>query len=373
MLIFFLTLLLTGCSTTQKKISPVTSAYKMVNFEQLKGWNNNEAIRLKASLLNSCKVFDKRSGAVSQNPLLGTYEQWHQLCKIMRQTDSDKMTAFFEKHFRPYQLNPNEKGLFTGYYTPTYHGSRFRSATFSTPLLKVPADLVRVNLKQFNHTYKKGSSIIYGKLKNNWLISYDNRSVINKRFKQGEYQHDVLCWLKNPVDRLFLQIQGSGYIQMPSGEKVFMQFASKNGRPYYPIGRYLKKNKLLKTVSMQTIKQWLMDNPSKAQSVINTNKSFVFFKESKLPPSGSLGVPVLANQSVAVDPHYIPLGFPVFIDTTLTSAGKPYQHAFAAQDTGSAIKGPVRADIYFGSGSKAGEYAGHQNSPGKMFILIPNK
>lgn len=366
-LVAFFTLLLAGCSQMQTQPPSLRTQYNPVTFEQLKGWNQKEAEGLRNSLMQTCSAFKHKRGMVNSNPIFGSYQQWHTLCKQLAITPQNQLTQFFKANFQAYQINPEDKGLFTGYYTPVYPGSRTKSPEYTTPLLKTPNDLIRVKLNQFYD----GSGTLYGKVNKGWLVPYDNRTAINKRFRQGNYKKDVLCWMKNPVDRIFLQIQGSGYIQLPSGEKVLMQFASKNGQPYYPIGRYLKQNNLLKNISMQTIRQWLKENPSQAQKVLNLNKSFVFFSESSHPPLGALGVPVTADRSVAIDPRYIPLGYPVWIDTTLTATGQSYQHAFAAQDTGSAIKGAVRADIYFGVDNRAALYAGHQNASGKLFILAP--
>ena len=363
----FTILLFTGCSLIQTSKPPEHTQYIPVDFKQLSGWNDKEAEGLKTSLLQTCTAFKNKQGPVSPEHIFGTYQQWHTLCSQLIKTPDHQLTRFFKTNFQVYRVNPKDTGLFTGYYTPVYPGSKHRSTLYSTPVLSTPNDLVRVNLDQFHQE----KDILYGKVNHGWLVPYDDRAGINRRFDQGSYQSNVLYWLKNPIDRLFLQIQGSGYIQLPSGKKVLLQFASKNGQPYYPIGRYLKKHRLLTSISMQTIRQWLHDNPSRVHEVLDNNKNFVFFTKSSRPPTGALGVPVTPGRSVAVDPRQIPLGYPVWIETTLTATKQPYHHALAAQDTGSAIKGAVRADIYFGAGEQAAYYAGHQAASGKLFILSP--
>ena len=325
----------------------VNDSYHPSCFDALHGWSHAEAIRLKKSLLQNCKRFQWRKGAIDRQSLFGTYEKWHSVCLGLANVPDVDLQAFFRNNFKVYEISPHDRGLFTGYYTPAYKGSRVQTPYYNVPVLKTPADLISINLSQFSG---EETGRLYGKLKGARMVPYDDRAAINQRFDRGEYANDVLAWLHDPVDRLFLQIQGSGYIQMTSGEKVYMRFDSKNGQPYYPVGRYLKEKGWLDKVSMQTIRQWLQKHPDRVTEVLNTNRSFIFFNQSKENPTGAFGIPLTAERSVAVDPHYIPLGFPLWIETTLTAGQLPYHHAFTAQDTGSAIKGALRADIYFGSG-----------------------
>ena len=178
--------------------------------------------------------------------------------------------------------------------------------------------------------------------------------------------------MDDTVDRFFLQIQGSGYVQLDTGERVYVRISGRNGHPYFAIGRYLKQEGLLETISMQSVRQWLKDNPDRLEEVLYQNRDFIFFSErAEGGPIGAQEVVLTPNRSAAVDSSIIPLGTPLWLETTLTLDNSRWAHAMTAQDIGSAIKGKVRADIFFGTGQEAAEKAGHQNAGGKLYILVP--
>ncbi|MEO8718172.1 MAG: MltA domain-containing protein, partial [Burkholderiales bacterium] len=183
------------------------------------------------------------------------------------------------------------------------------------------------------------------------------------------------AWVADPVELFFLQIQGSGQIQLESGERIRVGFAEQNGHPYRSLGRYLVDNGALtlEQASMQGIKAWAAANPQRLQDALNQNASYVFFRE--LPalegPIGALGVPLEAGYSIAVDPKFVPLGAPVFLATTYPLSPQPLERLVMAQDTGGAIRGAVRADFFWGSGTEAGALAGRMRQPGRMWVLWP--
>ncbi len=176
----------------------------------------------------------------------------------------------------------------------------------------------------------------------------------------------------------FLQVQGSGRVRLTNGEMLYVGYADQNGHPYVSIGRELISRGVMTfdEMSLQTIRAWLNANPGEAEALLARNPSYVFFTERSAAldgPLGSLGVPLVAQRAIAVDPAYIPLGLPVWLDTTFPGNGdaEPYRRLVFAQDTGGAIKGPVRADLFWGAGSAAEQYAGEMKQPGKLFVLLP--
>ncbi|CAM3612185.1 murein transglycosylase A [Parendozoicomonas haliclonae] len=368
--------LLSGCSLFQTKDKP-QDLYVPASFQNFNGWNEQQAAGLSTALQESCKVYTKRSGEVNDNTLFGTYEQWHPLCKALPQIEATALPAFFENNFVVYQINPTDEGLFTGYFTPLLHGSREKSERYSTPLLKVPSDLIRFNPKDFELERideDRPNRMLAAKVRNGWMVPYDDREGINDRAAKGDYDNDVLYWVDDRVDRFFLQIQGSGTVQLDTGEDVQVRISGRNGYEYFAIGRYLKRNGLLEKVSMQSIRQWLDDNPDRLDEVLHTNRDFIFFSELGKPgPIGAQGTRLIPEHSAAVDDSVIPLGTPLWLSTTLTADNSTFARAMVAQDVGSAIRGNVRADIFFGAGDAAAEKAGYQNAGGQLFIMVPKQ
>jgi len=186
-----------------------------------------------------------------------------------------------------------------------------------------------------------------------------------------------LLWIDDAYGSFFLQIQGSGRVRLDDGSIVGVNYENQNGHPYVAIGKTLVENQelALEDVSLFTIREWLENNPQRANEVLNSNPSYVFFhlrEDINEGPRGSLNVPLTAERSLAVDRKVIPLGTPVWIDTTLPD-GSPYQRLMIAQDTGGAIRGPVRADVFFGNGQRAERLAGEMNQKGRLYALLPAK
>ena len=251
-------------------------------------------------------------------------------------------------------------------------GGRTRSARFSRPVYGLPEDLVVVDLAA-QYPELRGMRL-RGRLNGRRLEPYYSRGEIEAR--DGAFAAPVIAWVADPVELFFLQIQGSGQIQLDTGERVRIGYGEHNGHPYRSLGRTLadRGELTLDQASMQSIKAWAAANPGRTQEALNQNPSYVFFRE--LPPAdtgpiGALGVPLTAERSIAVDPRFVPLGAPVYLATTRPNSDVPLERLVIAQDTGGAIRGAVRADFFWGTGPEAGALAGRMRQPGRLWLLWP--
>jgi membrane-bound lytic murein transglycosylase A len=361
-----------------------------VGFEALPGWAQDHHAQAMPALLSGCAAllsapFDQKLGGQGQAEALGgSAGQWRAVCLAARAVppgDDAAARAFFEANFQPYAVadaagSPADrvKGLYTGYYEPEVAGSRTSGRGYNTPLLGRPVDLVQVDLGDFFDDLK-GRRLV-GRVADGRLQPYWDRGAIETGALAGKRLE--LLWLADPIDAFFLQIQGSGRVRLPDGKVVRVTYAAQNGRPYVPIGRVLadKGQIPLDQVSMQSIRAWLAAHPQDAQSVMDQNPSYVFFRElNELRPNdgppGALGVPLTPGRSIAVDRQYIPLGAPVWISTTDPLDSSPLQRLMLAQDVGGAIRGPARADLFFGWGQDAEERGGRMHAPGTEYVLLP--
>jgi membrane-bound lytic murein transglycosylase A len=293
----------------------------------------------------------------------------------MRGQDSYSIRHFFETRFVPHQvLNPDgsDNGLITGYYEPLLRGSRMRSERYRYPLYATPDELLVVDLSELHPQLK--NMRLRGRLQGRKVVPFYTRSEISSN--PAPLKGKELLWVDDEVDLFFLQIQGSGRVELENGEVVRVGYSDQNGHPYRSVGKLLvDRGELpLEKASMQGIKAWGQRNPHKLRELLRQNASFVFFRE--LPPDlsapvGSLGVPLTPGRSLAVDPRVIPQGAPVFLATTWPNTGKELHRLMVAQDTGGAIKGSVRADFFWGFGDEAAHQAGRMRQTGKMWVLIP--
>lgn len=303
---------------------------------------------------------------------------WLAVCAAtqnMNNPDSAAIQAYFTQNFNVYRASNQDgtdTGLITGYYQPVLKGSRTKSAQFPYPIYRQPSDLVTVELGELypELKYKR----VRGKLVGNKLVPYMTRAEIET--SPSPMSGTEIMWINDIIDVFFLQIQGSGLVQLDNGEQVQVGYADQNGHPYNSIGRLLvERGELtLDQASMQGIKNWARNNMGKLRDLLNSNPSYVFFRElpAGLPgPLGALGVPVTAERSVAVDPKFVPLGAPAFLSTTQPNSTKPLKRLMMAQDTGGAIKGGVRADFFWGAGNEAGKQAGAMKQAGKIWVLLP--
>jgi membrane-bound lytic murein transglycosylase A len=263
--------------------------------------------------------------------------------------------------------------LITGYFEPELRGSRERGGGFTVPLYRRPSDLVAVNHDSFSK--ELNGQRIAGKVIQGRLVPYYDRSQIERGALRG--RNIELVWVDSATDAFFLHIQGSGRIRMRDGSILRVGYAGSNGHPYTAIGRALIKRGAIPRdkVSMQTIQKWLAAHPADGATLMRTNKSYVFFRElTGAGPLGAQGVALTPERSIAVDRRFLPLGLPVWLDTTLPDAtNSQFRKLMIAQDTGGAIRGAVRADIFWGFGEYAARMAGAMKSRGRYWFLRPIK
>jgi membrane-bound lytic murein transglycosylase A len=288
---------------------------------------------------------------------------------------ADTVRQFFRANFEPWRVinaDESDTGVVTGYYEPLLRGSRVKTAEFRYPLYSAPQDLITVDLSEVYPDLKFRR--LRGRVVGNKLVPYLERSEIDG--KSSPLRGLELAYVDNPVELFFLEIQGSGQIQLPDGSRMRVGYADQNGHPFRSVaGQLIRRGEIkAERASMQGIKEWAKRNPRKVKLFLNTNPSFVFFKE--LPgdlsgPIGTLGVPLTAERSIAVDQRVIPLGVPVYLSTTFPGTKQDLNRLMVAQDTGGAIYGAVRADFYWGFGDDAGAQAGRMKQRGKMWVLLP--
>jgi len=320
--------------------------------ERLPGWAQDHQSESIPALLQSCLKEDLPKNFCTK---LNKYPNLSdaQMRKLLS-------TYFIAEPILPNQHRPS--GLFTGYYAPSISGSLTESKNYPIPIYGRPQNLV--SLEIHHHVFYKIK-------KNGHYLTPPSRAEIIH--EEPLSNTPIIAWAHSRVDRFFLQIQGSGVIRLTHGKNLFLGYAGQNGQKYYPIGAHLLAIGALNQsdISMQSIKHWLDTHPSQAQSVMDLNPSFVFFR--KMPIEGFMGAhgtELTPERSLAVDPKFNSLGTPLWLVTTLPS-GKSFDQLMVAQDTGGAIKGRVRGDIFFGMGEQAESLAGHMQAPGLLWNLVP--
>ncbi len=339
---------LASCSVFGDKLT-----LKETRFDEISGWqddNHNDAL---TSFLQSCRKFESlpEDRPAHDSGVAGTYGDWKKVCKKAVSGQYSDPKYFFESNFRPYLAKNwwNTKGIFTGYYEIELKGSKYRHGPYQYPLYSRPTDL------------KEGEKY------------YSRKQIENGALEGKGYE---IAWVDNPVRAFFLHVQGSGRIIMDDGSVLRVGYNGKNGHKYVSIGRYMiDKGYIDKDeMSAQAIKKWLYENPSKTEKILNKNPSYVFFRQlnNSGGPIGGQGVPLTPMRSLAIDKRFVPYGAPVWVDVQLNgNEEEHFKRLLIAQDTGGAIKGPVRGDLFFGYGDKAEHLAGHQNNVGSYFILLP--
>ncbi len=342
---------------------------RSVPWTALPGWQEDNLAQAWPALLNSCRKMPARDAS------------WQPICAdaaLFPDPDEETARAFFETRFRAHEVAGRDgapDGLITGYYEPLLYGSLVRTQRFRYPLYKRPDDLVTVDLGEL-YPELQGKRV-RGRLDGRRVVPYYSRADISNGKRPPD--DDVLVWVDDPVALFFLEIQGSGRVQLPDGRMLQVGYADQNGYPYVAIGRTLVQSGALKLedATLPAIRAWLDAHPDQVATVLNSNPSYVFFTvrdPDASGPVGALNVPLLPERSVAVDPAYIPLGSPVWLDTTLPGGEPaPFRRLEFAQDTGGAISGPARADLFLGFGGKAENLAGEMRQRGKLYVLLPAK
>ena len=341
-------------------------------FSDLPGWAADRLEDAWQPLVAGCSVLLVRTTASPG---------WRDVCTAAaREADNAAAArAFFEEHFTAYELRTADgvtSALITGYYEPLLHGSRKRDERYGFPLYAPPDDLLTIDLSATQP--QLADKRLRGRLDGNRIVPYWTRADIDagKASTAGK----ELFYVDDPLDAFFLHVQGSGRVELPDRSRVRIGYADQNGWPYRSVGRVLvdRGELSLESVSMQGIRQWAQEHPQALPALLAENPSYVFFREV-VPdqsaaidgPIGTLGVPLQAGRAIAVDARFIPLGAPVLVATTWPSSGLPLNRLMLAQDTGGAIRGPLRADFFWGFGADAEREAGRMKQEGKMWLLWP--
>jgi membrane-bound lytic murein transglycosylase A len=314
--------------------SPETGpSYDILRFEDLQGWDVDDHAAALGAFLETCGDLDD--------------PDWRALCAVARETEDAR--AFFELLFRPVLIRDGKDMLFTGYFEPELNGSPFRTSTYRFPVYKMPSEARKTRP---------------------WLT---RRQLLTSGVMEGRGLE--IAWVGDSVELFFLQIQGSGRIRFPDGRVIRVGFSGANGHKYRSIGQELVRRGIYQAhqVSMQVIRNWVQRNPSSGRELLYHNAAYVFFREvSEVPPEkgplGAMNRSITTLRSVAVDPKYTPLGAPVWIEK---QGADPMNRLMIAQDTGSAIKGAQRADVFYGTGDEAGRIAGRVRDSGRMVVLMP--
>ncbi|NLV24240.1 MAG: transglycosylase [Deltaproteobacteria bacterium] len=348
-----------------EKIPPLAP----VDWSEVAGWNDRSQ-----DFLAPFQVFRNSCAA------LKTRSPWREVCgraEELTAESQEQARRFFESFFRPHQVrneDGNIEGLMTGYYVPDLVGRRHPTARFRHPLYRVPDDLLTIDLGEFRKDLQ--GLRLRGRLDGKKIIPYWVRSQIDG--PQKPLLGQELFWVEDPVDLFFLHIQGSGRILLENGATVMVGYAEQNGHAYRSIGKLLIDSKEMtrEQMSMQNIRAWARRNPDKTLQLLGENPRYIFFRE--LPPRfqtppGSLGIPLTPRLSLAVDPSVIPLGAPVMVATLWPGHGGPLNKLMLAQDTGGAIKGPVRGDFFWGMGDAAGQLAGRMKEKCRFWVLLPRE
>lgn len=350
-------------STTAAPVKPLRAA----TWSELPGWLDDDLAAAWPAFLRSCRTLVNRP-------------TWKAVCEEARVVNVSTPTIrrFLESRLQPWRLvnaDGSTSGLVTGYYEPLLRGSRTRSAPYVHPVLGVPNDLLVVDLGAAQPEVK--NLRLRGRLQGNKVVPYYSRAEIVGREK--DFAGRTLLWVDDAVELFFLQVQGSGRVRLTDGSTLRLAYAEHNGHAYQSIGRLLidRGELTAEQATMPGIKQWARANPRRLHDVLNANPSYVFFREQPLNPAGDDGpngafaVPLTAERSIAVDPRYVPLGVPVFLATSQAESTAPLRRLVMAQDTGGAIHGAVRADLFYGFGDKAGNQAGRMKQSGQMWLLLP--
>lgn len=373
---------------------PASMRLTPISFDQLPGWSADQLTEALPALRRSCASFLRRSDAQTwMGPGVqgGTVGDWQSWCReLSRALPDDQppsagdiftLREVISARLQPYAVDAvtpaggeSSQGTFTGYYEAALKGSRVHRPGYDVPLYGVPPDLVSIKLGQ-QYADLKGKTVV-GRVAGNALLPYWTRKEIDDGALQrtlGADKVPVVAWAADPVDAHILHIQGSGVLELPDGGSLQVGYAGNNGQRFVGIGKVMLDRGLVQPghASMPDIRAWLKAHPDQAVSVLQANPRFIFFRAINGPgPIGAMGVALTPERSMAVDTRFIPLGVPLWLDSH-DPDGIPLQRLMVAQDVGSAIKGVVRGDFFWGAGEPALAKAGRMKSTGRYYILLP--
>jgi membrane-bound lytic murein transglycosylase A len=350
-----------------------------VSFSALDGWESDDHLAAFETFLRSCHAVLKQAAANTPDTLVPLVEA----CRAAQSragsiTTSKQARAFFEAHFTPHRVvHEGAEGLLTGYYEPVLEGSREPGGRYSVPVYRRPPELV--NLVEEAQRGAVGNRLTHARKTANGTEPYFTRTEIEEGALDGRGLE--LVWLTDPVETFMMHVQGSGRIRLPDGGMIRISYDGKNGYPYTSVGRYLIDSQQFPAdrMSLDAMKEWLRVDEKRGREAMRQNKSFIFFREltgtEAESAMGVMDIPLTTGRSLAVDGGYHDIGTPVWVvapQLTHATASGGWRRLMIAQDVGSAIKGPERGDLYFGSGSEAGKLAGVTKHPAKFFVLLAN-
>lgn len=354
------------------------------NWSELPGWSDDDLKNVWTTFLRNCQGLMRPTSTNLAGPTRATPRAWQPVCaaatdraRAPAANDTAAVRRFLQTWLNPWRLQgPDGKpasNTVTGYYEPLVMGSRTQTGPYQWPLYTVPADLLTIDL---GRVYPElAGKRVRGKLDGKRVVPYDSRAAI-----EAGRRPPAIVYVNDPVDNFFLQVQGSGRVQLPDGKTIRVAYADHNGHPYVSIGKWLadKGEMPIAQTSMQSIRAWAKRNPARTQEMLNANPAMVFFAEEpiidpEIGPKGAYGIPLMAQRSIAVDTNFVPLGTPVFLSTTMPASNTALNRLVFAQDTGTAIRGAARTDFYWGFGAAAGELAGRMKQTGQMWVLWPKQ
>ncbi len=353
-----------------------------VKWADIAGWSSDDHSAAFATFLNSCQPFLRVKATRDERAI---YKALWILCRkaaALKPGKPAEMRAFFERNFQPVRINRlgESQGFLTGYYEPIVVGSRFPNPEFHVPLYRRPRDLVAAGYRPGAPGFPNKGAQVGRRDAKGEIVPYYDRGEIEAGALDGRRLE--ICWVRDPFEALSIQIQGSARVILEDGTVVRINYDGHNGYPYTAVGRILIERNLVprEEMSMQRIRDWMKANPEEAPKLRAANRSYVFFRITGLTnegePPGAQGVPLVPGRSIAVDKLHV-YGTPFFIDATLpiesARAATPFRRLMIAQDTGSAIVGPARADLYWGAGEAAGRIAGRIRHPGNFVMLLPRE
>ncbi len=367
-------------SLAQPGLDEAQLTLRYIPFEDVPGWGEVDINGFLPAFLRSCaQLTDKDPETpIGDKERFGTVGDWLDICQELggnMGAQEPVLRYFFESKLRPYLVGNHDEtvGLFTGYYEAELKGSWQQSGTYTVPIYARPDDIVSVDLGTFRPEWQ--GQTLAGKMEGNSLVPYPDRAAISAGALNGR-QLEIL-WVNSHIDAFFLHIQGSGRVQMTDGSIVRVAYSGRNGHRYFPVGRELIAAGIIsqEDMSMQAIRAWMDVNPAAALQLMNLNPSYIFFRISnETDPVGAEGVPLTPGRSIAVDDDFIPYGLPMLLDTLDPrdpDRKTPLQRLVVPQDTGSAIRGPVRGDFFWGFGREAAAAAGYMKEPGSYYMFLP--
>jgi membrane-bound lytic murein transglycosylase A len=356
------------------------TALEPITFADLDGWAEDDHSAAYATFANGCRAMVRRRDPPAETPtMVAALKDVCRKAAHDRTLPPDQARAFFEDNFVVVRIAKlgETSGLLTGYYEPIVVGSRERSAEFPVAVYRRPTDLVMVGAKPGQGFANRG--VVVRKFGRRKAVPYYDRGQIENGALAG--RHLEICYLKDPVDAFFMQIQGSARVPLADGSMLRLNYSAHNGHGYTAIGRLLIERGVIprEEMSMDRLRQWIAANPDQGRDLMRANKAFVFFRLATLAKDeeavGGQGIPLTAGRSIAIDRTLHVYGIPFWIEAELPINGvrerNKFQRLMIGQDTGSAILGPARADIYFGAGDEAGRVAGRIRQQGKFVMLMP--